>query len=96
MTDHVIGASGPPFEIETWHIHRAKLRLYRLDQWGQISHVPSGQFAWLGLRETTMRPVFQSVLAAAFWVTASVANAGPFEDGQAAYDRHDCPTAPGA
>jgi uncharacterized protein len=36
-----------------------------------------------------MRPVFQSVLAAAFLAIASVADAGPFEDGKAAYDRHD-------
>jgi TPR repeat protein len=36
-----------------------------------------------------MRPVFQSVLAAAFLAMASVADAGPLEDGQAAYDRHD-------
>jgi uncharacterized protein len=36
-----------------------------------------------------MRFVFQSVLTAAFLAMASVAVAGPFEDGQAAYDRHD-------
>ena len=40
-----------------------------------------------------MRPVFQSVLAATFLVMASAAVAGPFEDGQAAYDRHDYATA---
>ena len=40
-----------------------------------------------------MRPIFQSVLAAAFLAMASVAVAGPFEDGQAAYDRHDYATA---
>jgi hypothetical protein len=36
-----------------------------------------------------MRPVFQSVLSSAFLAMASVADAGQFEDGQAAYDRHD-------
>jgi uncharacterized protein len=40
-----------------------------------------------------MRRLFQSVLAAAFLAMASVAVAGPFEDGQAAYDRHDYTTA---
>jgi hypothetical protein len=34
-----------------------------------------------------MRPMFQSVLAAAFLAMASVAVAGPFEDGQAACQR---------
>ena len=36
-----------------------------------------------------MRPVFHSVLTAVFLAMAGVADAGPFEDGQAAYDRHD-------
>jgi TPR repeat protein len=36
---------------------------------------------------------FQSVLAAAFLLIASVADAGPFEDGEAAYQRHDYTTA---
>ena len=36
-----------------------------------------------------MRPVFQSVLAAAFLLIASVADAGSFEGGQAAYRRKD-------
>ena len=45
--------------------------------------------ARLDLRETTMRPALHWVLASAFLAMASVADAGPFEDGQAAYDRHD-------
>jgi hypothetical protein len=45
------------------------------------------------LMDATMRPVFQSLLASAFFAMASVAVAGPFEDGQAAYDRHDYATA---
>jgi hypothetical protein len=40
-----------------------------------------------------MRLAFQSVLAAAFLAMASAADAGPFEDGQAAYQRHDYATA---
>jgi TPR repeat protein len=36
-----------------------------------------------------MQLAFQSVLAAVFLAMAGVADAGPFEDGQAAYDQHD-------
>ena len=36
-----------------------------------------------------MRLALRSVLMAVFLAMASVADAGPFEDGQAAYDRHD-------
>ena len=36
---------------------------------------------------------FRSLLTAVFFATASVAVAGPFEDGQAAYNRHDYATA---
>jgi uncharacterized protein len=43
--------------------------------------------------EATVRPVFQSSLAAAFLAMASVADAGPFEDGKAAYQQHDYATA---
>jgi hypothetical protein len=39
--------------------------------------------------ETTVRPALQSVLVAVFLAAARVAVAGPFEDGQAAYQRHD-------
>jgi uncharacterized protein len=40
-----------------------------------------------------MRLALQSVLAVTFSAMAGMAVAGPFEDGQAAYDRHDFPTA---
>ena len=66
-----------------------KIGLYTVDQREQISHVPSGEFARLGPRETKMRSAFQMVLAAAFLAVASVADAGSFEDGQAAYRPKD-------
>jgi TPR repeat protein len=40
-----------------------------------------------------MQFVFRSVLTAVFLAMASVADAGPFEDGEAAYQRHDYTTA---
>ena len=40
-----------------------------------------------------MQFVFRSVLTAVFWAMASVADAGPFEDGEAAYQQHDYATA---
>jgi hypothetical protein len=49
----------------------------------------SGSVSW----RPSLRPVFQSVLASAFFAMAGVADAGAFEDGQAAFDRHDYATA---
>jgi Pilus formation protein N terminal region len=46
----------------------------------RLAPVPSGEFARLDLRETTMRPVFQSVLTAVVLAIAGVAVAGPFEE----------------
>jgi uncharacterized protein len=45
------------------------------------------------LTGTVVRPLFRSVSIVVFLAMASVANAGPFEDGQAAYQRQDYATA---
>jgi hypothetical protein len=37
-----------------------------------------------------MRPAFQSVHATTFLPVATEADAGPFDDGEAACQRHDC------